>query len=136
MAAKVRWDLLREQLWQRSGGRCEVSGKDLDQQTFDAHHRRNKGMGGTTRPDRDAIWNLLALDPQVHNGGPESVHGRRRWAQKNGFLIPKNVRHLHLWPLKLHEKTWVLLRPDGGYHYLPVRTALGQVSSSVRTGQG
>lgn len=79
-------------------------------------------MGGTTRPDRDAIWNLLALDPGVHNGGPQSVHGRRKWAEDRGFLVPKNVQRVQLWPVKLHDREWVLLRPDGEYHRFPVRT--------------
>lgn len=81
-------------------------------------------MGGTSRPDRDAIWNLLALDPEVHNGGPQSVHGRRAWAEKNGFLIPKDVNRIQLWPVKVPWHGWVLLRPDGGYHPLPVRAGL------------
>lgn len=112
---RVDWDTLRAQLWARSGGRCEVSGRALDRDTFDAHHRRNKGMGGTTRPDRDAIWNLLALDPTVHNGGPLSVHGRRQWSESHGFLVPKNVDNVQVWPIRLHLKRWVYLTPAGGY---------------------
>lgn len=121
MAPRIDWGPIRELLWKRSGGRCEVSGRPLDPETFDVHHRRNKGMGGTSRPDRDAVWNLLALDPVIHNGGPQSVHGRRKWAQDRGFLIPKNVNRIRLWPVKLHDTTWVLLRPDGEYHYFPAR---------------
>ena len=119
MPPKVRWDLLREALWKRCGGRCEVSGVPLDPETFDAHHRRNKGMGGTSRPDRDAIWNLLALDPVVHNGGPQSVHGRRAWSEQRGFLIPKGVDNIQLWPVKLHNRTWVTLSGDG--QHVPCR---------------
>ena len=121
MAPRVDWGAIREVLWKRCGGFCEVSGRALDPETFDAHHRRNKGMGGTSRPDRDAIWNLLALDPVVHNGGPRSVHGRRKWAEERGFLVPKGVQRVQLWPLKLHDREWVLLRPDGEYHRFPVR---------------
>lgn len=119
MAPRIDWGPIRELLWKRSGGRCEASGRSLDPETFDVHHRRNKGMGGTTRPDRDAIWNLLALDPDIHNGGPQSVHGRRAWAQERGFLVPKNVQRVQLWPVKLHDREWVLLRPDGEYHRFP-----------------
>lgn len=121
MAPRIDWGPIRKLLWRRCGGQCEVSGRPLDPETFDVHHRRNKGMGGTSRQDRDAIWNLLALDPVVHNGGPQSVHGRRKWAEDRGFMIPKNVNRIQLWPVKLRGITWVLLRPDGEYHYLPVR---------------
>lgn len=109
----------------RAGGARFRASLSISRALTPTIYRRNKGMGGTSRPDRDAIWNLLALDPVVHNGGPQSVHGRRKWAEDRGFLIPKDVQRLQLWPVKLHDKTWVLLRPDGEYHYLPVRTTLG-----------
>jgi hypothetical protein len=125
MPPRIDWGPIRDALWKRSGGRCEASGRPLDRDTFDVHHRRNKGMGGTTRPDRDAPWNLLALDPEVHNGGPQSVHGRRVWAQERGFLVPKNVKRVHLWPVKLHDRAWVLLpmELDGEYRYFPAQSA-------------
>jgi hypothetical protein len=86
---RADWKMLRELLWQRCGGRCEVSGKPLDFETFDAHHRRNKGMGGTSRSDTDLLSNLLALDPVVHNGGSGSVHADRPRSEVLGWLIPK-----------------------------------------------
>lgn len=85
------WAKLRDALWERSHGRCEVSGRPLDRDTFDAHHRRNKGMGGTYRPDTDGLGNLLALDPVVHNGGPASVHDRRPRSESFGWLVSKAV---------------------------------------------
>jgi hypothetical protein len=116
---RLDWANIRKMLWERCGGRCEVSGLPLDAETFDAHHRRNKGMGGTSRPDRDAIWNLLALDPQVHNGGPLSVHGRRAWSEARGFLVPKGEDNVQVWPVKLHDRRWVYLTANG--RYLPAR---------------
>jgi hypothetical protein len=117
------WAKVREILWERCGGRCEVSGQPLDFDTFDAHHRRNKGMGGTSRPDKDRLTNLLALDPIVHNGGPASVHGRRRWSEARGYLIPKHAEKLELWPVWLplgrNARGWKLLGLDGRYHDLP-----------------
>lgn len=112
---RANWKILRAALWQRSGGRCEASGLALDPDTFDAHHRRPKGMGGTYRPDTDTLPNLIALDPQVHNGGPRSVHGRRSWSEERGYLIPKHEDDVTLWPIHLHGRTWVFLLPDGGY---------------------
>lgn len=117
----------RMPLWERCGGRCEISGRPLDFDTFDMHHRRNKGMGGTSRADVDGLWNLLALDPNVHNGGPESVHGRRQWSQDRGYLIPKHEKDPGLWPvllgglLPVHFHRWVLLASEQptGYLALP-----------------
>lgn len=37
---RTNWPKIREQLWERSGGRCEATGTPLDPETFDAHHRR------------------------------------------------------------------------------------------------
>lgn len=114
------WTRIRDQLWERSRGRCEVSGIVLDRDTFDAHHRRNKGMGGTSRPDVDDLDNLLALDPVIHNGGPQSVHGRRPWAQERGYLISKLASQPPgAWPIWLHGRRWVLLDKAGGYVPLP-----------------
>lgn len=105
---KANWPRLRDLLWQRCGGRCEVSGLPLDPDTFDAHHRRNKGMGGTSRPDTDTLPNLLALDPDVHNGGPDSVHGRRVWSHDRGYLIPKHVDTVAGRPFVLRGEVWVI----------------------------
>jgi hypothetical protein len=117
----------REPLWERCRGRCEVSGQPLDFDTFDMHHRRNKGMGGTSREDVDELWNLLALDPAVHNGGPDSVHGRREWSEDRGYLVPKGVDEVVLWPVLLggllpeRFQRWVLLGGEGGYWAVPTR---------------
>jgi hypothetical protein len=109
----------RPQVWRRCGGLCEVSGRPLDYYTFDMHHRRNKGMGGTSRPDRDDIENLLALEPEVHNGGPQSVHGNPLWSKPRGYLISKNADWPGGYPVWLHQLRWVLLGADGAYWPLP-----------------
>jgi hypothetical protein len=115
--AKVNWKKVREFLLTRSEGYCEVSGRVLDPATFDVHHRRNKGMGGTTRPDRDALWNLLALDPATHNAavrGERSVHGSTTWSNPCGYLLWQTedpaVREF-----LLHGRDWVKIGPDGLY---------------------
>lgn len=103
----------RRIVFDRSGGLCEVSGLPIEWESFDLHHRRNKGMGGTSRPDRDEPQNLLALDPQVHNGGPASVHGRRPWSERRGYLVPKHEDRPEDWPVWLHGRGWVLLTVGG-----------------------
>lgn len=100
---RVDWKNLRDQLWIRSKGLCEVSGIPLDYDTFDAHHRRPKGMGGDRRPDTNTLVNLLALDPQVHNGGPKSVHGNRPRSEVGGWLIPKRIDDAGSVPVMLHD---------------------------------
>lgn len=75
-------------------------------------------MGGTSRPDRDSLSNLLALDPQVHNGGPQSVHGRggyEGWSMTNGYIVPKRDNSPGLVPVLLHDGQLVLLTATGGY---------------------
>lgn len=115
----TNWKLIREQLWERCHGHCEVSGLPLAPDTFDAHHRRNKGMGGTSRLDVDALSNLLALDPIVHNGGPKSVHGRRQWSESLGYLVPKHAEHPGMYRVRIRGRRWVLLGDDGQYHEPP-----------------
>lgn len=119
----------RPLLWERCGGFCEVSGVRLNQDTFDIHHRRNKGMGGTSRDDVDALYNLLALDPHIHNGGPRSVHGRRDWSQARGYLIPKDEDHPELWPVLLFRRAWMYLDSEGGYYPPPRLFAVPTVRS-------
>jgi hypothetical protein len=112
---RPNWKVLREALWFRCGGVCEVSGRPLDPDTFDAHHRRNKGMGGTYRSDTDTLPNLLALDPVVHNGGPGSVHADRHSVSgPRGWLVSKlSTTPLDLTPVLIARspliRQWVLL---------------------------
>jgi hypothetical protein len=118
------WKALRELLFTtRAKGMCEVSGQPLDFETFDLHHRRNKGMGGTSRPDTDLPSNLLAVDPVVHNGGPRSVHGRRVFSQAQGWLISKeNIFKPVSVPVFVATGPglgrWALLDDQGGRAYL------------------
>ncbi len=112
----------RTAVWERAHGACEITGAPLgppDSDRWECHHRRNKGMGGTRRSDRDSLSNLLALTPVIHNGGPQSVHGRRTWAEENGYLVPKHVQVAKLWPVHLRGRRWVMLGDDGQYYPLP-----------------
>lgn len=54
---------VREQVWARSGECCEGCGRGLDRDTWECHHRRTKGMGGSADPATNAPVNLLALCP-------------------------------------------------------------------------
>lgn len=115
----TNWTYIRETLWERCNGRCEVSGQALNLDTFDVHHRRNRGMGGTSRPDVHHFDNLLALDPVIHNGGPQSVHGRRAWSEQLGYLLPKDFEQPGLVPVLLFARSWLFLGKDGRYYAGP-----------------
>jgi hypothetical protein len=106
----------RPQLWQRCQGLCEVSGQPIQYDEFDMHHRRRKGMGGTSRPDRDSIENLLAVHSDVHH---IAVHGQPRWAMPRGYLISTNADWPGGYPVWLRGQCWVLLGADGNYWPLP-----------------
>jgi hypothetical protein len=108
------WKQLREQLWIRCNGYCEVSGIPLDFETFDAHHRRPKQMGGTYRLDTDTLVNLIALDPIVHNGSRNSVHQAPGWSRPRGYLLHGNSQPVNQ-PLLLSGARWVRLRDDAAY---------------------
>lgn len=110
---------VRPLLFERAGGNCEITGVPLDFDTFDAHHRRPKGMGGTSRENRDAIECLLALDPVIHNGAPHSVHQDPAWSRPRGYLVRKHVEDPGQVPVLLLERYWVLLGGDGQYYPLP-----------------
>jgi hypothetical protein len=107
---------LREAAWARSGGRCEASGRPLPTR-WDLHHRRPKGMGGTSRPDTDTLPNVLALHPDVHNLKPDSVHMLRSWSEPRGYLLPQSEDHPELVPVLVHGATWAVLAGDT---YAPV----------------
>ena len=115
--ARLDWTDLRQKLWARSGGRCEVSGLPLDPLSWDAHHRRNKGMGGTYREDTDTLPNLLIVHPLVHNHRPDSIHGNPAWSRPLGYLLGKGLDELPpaVVPVKLHTGVWVVLTANGGY---------------------
>lgn len=115
----VNWREVRDTLWERGGGRCEASGLPLDPDTFDVHHRRPRGAGGTSDPDVHALWNLLALDPIVHNGQAHSVHQDPAWSRPRGYLLSKIGASPRIQPVLIRGMRWVLLGADGRYYPLP-----------------
>lgn len=76
-------------------------------------------MGGTSRLDTDLLSNLLALDPEVHNGGPQSVHGRRGWSEERGYLLPLSTPLASGWPVLVRGHWWAFLLNSGGYKPVP-----------------
>lgn len=116
MAKRPRpnWDALTDALWERSGGLCEITGVPLDPETFDRHHRRPRGAGGSRLLDTDTLPNLLALDPAIHNGQPHSVHQDPRWSRPFGYLLSKlDGRAPADQAVYYRQSYWALLLPDG-----------------------
>jgi hypothetical protein len=95
---------LREAVFTRSGGLCELCGERL-QPGWEWHHRKRRSQGG-----EDSVSNGLALHVLCH----KRVHGHVAWSESVGALVrstanPSRVR------LALHGETWVWLRADGTY---------------------
>jgi 5-methylcytosine-specific restriction protein A len=114
---------LRHRIYERAGGRCELSGVPLvggPDGPWEAHHRRPKGMGGTSRPNTDTVGNLLALAPCVHNMAPDSVHMMPERSRRNGWLVSKHEDDPASVPVVLRDGRVVLLGEEG-YIPLPVR---------------
>lgn len=103
----------------RADGRCEVCTKRLhvDGRWVEAHslhHRRARGMGGTTRPDTNSPANLLL----VCGTGTTGCHG---WIESNrtesrilGYLVSQSG-HPDLVVVELADHRHVTLAHDGTY---------------------
>lgn len=109
---------LRGAAWDRAGGRCEITGVWLGERDSDEwalHHRRVKGMGGSSRDDTHVLSNVLALSHAAHNLGPRpAVHLDVAWARERGYLVGQH-QHPRLVPVLLRGRARVLLTDDGGY---------------------
>lgn len=103
---------VRQLVWRRSLGCCEVCGMYLPASGWNAHHRQARRMGGTRNDFARCASNALA----VCGGGVSGCHGRiesnRLWAQQRGYLVPSWLRPAEEEVL-LANYGWVLLGDDG-----------------------
>lgn len=102
-----------EQVAARSGGICEVDGK---QRATQAHHRDPRGMGGSSRHPR--YWdpnNLLAVCNTCHR----LCETNREWARDLGYLVHRSDDYA-IKPVLLHGQRLVLL---AGESYMDEPTA-------------
>lgn len=83
---------VREAVFARSGGLCELCGK-----------RRSQGGD-------DSVSNGVALHPLCHR----RVHGHVTWAESVGMLV-RSTQHPGRVRMALHGETWVRLAADGSY---------------------
>lgn len=122
---------LRRAAFERERGLCAATGLPLgepDGDSWNMHHRRPGGMGGTKRPGQDSLPNVICLLAEAHNMGSQwlvvdgvkgrSVHGDPRWSMPRGLLLSPSVDEPGSVPVLVHGVGWVFLTDDGGY--LPV----------------
>lgn len=98
----------RKVIYKRANGRCEVCG--LPWQIAQIHHRRPRGMGGTSRKNSGTASNGLLVHPKCH----ARIESQREIALENGWLVSQTAD-----PLVVPVKLWhgvVLLDDNGGSH--------------------
>lgn len=96
---------LREAVWSRCGGLCELCAERLPSAGWHAHHRKLRSRGG-----QDDVANVVALHTLCHT----RVHGHVDWATQAGFLVASHDEPTAAL-LGLHGETWVRLALDGTY---------------------
>lgn len=110
-------------LWVRARGRCELCGRDLTVGAgpWSRHHRRPRGMGGSTLDWVNELPNLLLLcgDATSPDGCHHRVEANRVIAYEQGWLIRSTSPYLpvevpvFLPPVDRHHP--VYLSVDGAY---------------------
>lgn len=95
---------------ERAQGKCELCG--LRASSYQLHHRRPRGMGGSKRTETGAAANALLLHPKCHTW----VERNRKEAMNYGFLVsqwdePKDI------PV-YRARQWVLLSDNGALSIL------------------
>ena len=68
----------------RAGGRCDRCGITVQAAQF--HHRRARGMGGTSREESGEAANCLLLHPACH----EYIERHRTESYEKGWLVRQN----------------------------------------------
>ena len=77
---------VRQQIVERSSGRCEVMAQGCTFTAQAIHHRRPRGMGGSRRPDTNTAANGLAVCDACHRW----IESERDAALTLGWLVPQN----------------------------------------------
>lgn len=95
----------REIIFERADGRCERCGSSGS--VWQIHHRRPRGMGGTSRTDSGGAANALFLHPQCH----EWVERNRSDAYDLGYLVGQQDDPCES-PVRMWDG-WKKLNPDG-----------------------
>jgi len=107
---------VKQFVFARSEGYCEVLAAGCDMAATEIHHRRARGMGSTKRPETNYASNLLAICRRCHL----RCEASRSWALDNGFLVRQsaNPADVPVWwrsNWKGNRKLLVLLDDGGTY---------------------
>jgi 5-methylcytosine-specific restriction enzyme A len=93
-------------IFKRANGKCEACGLPILGAAQD-HHRRPRGMGGSSDPFTDGAANGLRVHPGCHEG----IERNRTWALERGLLLSQwqvpSEHRVKLW------SGWALLGDDG-----------------------
>lgn len=105
----------RQLVMARCGGFCERCGQWPP--LIELHHRRPKGLGGSSLPDRHDPSNLAALCTTCHRW----AHSYPTAADAEGFLVPRRAGLApSSVPITHHTGRRLLLHDDTGYVPLEV----------------
>lgn len=94
----------------RFGGRCARCGRD----GATVHHRKPRGLGGSSDPAINALANLLWVCGTGTTGCHGWIEHNRADARAAGWLVPYTVDPL-LIPVRLWDGRVVTLDNDGGW---------------------
>lgn len=97
----------------RATNRCERCGHSVENVRAAVHHRRPRGMGGTSRPGTNSPSNLLLLCDPCHL----SVESGRQISRERGWLVRQEHDPARQ-PVWLAGRGWSYLTHDG--QVLPV----------------
>ena len=96
----------RARIHARAKGRCEVCGARIVN-GGQIHHRKPRGMGGTSDSGKASCANGLWVHPRCH----DRIESQRVRAIENGWLVPQTAVPEFV-PVKLWDGLF-LLSPDG-----------------------
>ena len=106
----------------RSEGACEIMSRVCVTTATDIHHRRPRGMGGTSRLETNLASNGIALCRRCHM----YVESERDWARNKGFLISQHVDP-EFAPIHWRLAQWCLLKADGTREILEKEDTTGRL---------
>ena len=98
---------VRYTIMSRGDGWCERCGGDRG---VEAHHRRPRGMGGTQRPETNAVSAGLWLCRKCHH----RIETQRAEAYEHGWLVKQTQEPVDV-PV-LYRGSWIRLDDLGNLH--------------------
>lgn len=111
---------VRELVRARAGSSCERCGMAL--RTGNIHHRKPRGMGGTTDPAANSPANLMLVCGSGTTGCHGWIESHRQEALTEGWLVPRTADPEGS-PVRVWGAGWAQLRADGHYEVLAAHRA-------------